>query len=171
MRVRFVTVTAAVMLIGLGCRTSSVPKAVVTQKPIAASQPTTAPAAQAAAAAEAGPGVLVVTFSCFGQYGVFLMTNEMVSGVPAFPYCWDDTKPWVKGDINFDGVVTQVDLTETIGLCMSGPSIPYPKKRGDYIIRCDLADLDEDGDVDQTDFGLMQVLINGHSWVYSEHNP
>jgi hypothetical protein len=119
-------------------------------------------------AASETEGTLVVTFTCYGEYACFLWGNDIDSGIPAFPYCWDVTKPWIKGDVNFDGYVTFVDLTETVGLCMSGPNIPYPTMKNGRRIRCDLADLDEDGDVDMDDFGMMQVLINGWSFSYRE---
>ena len=69
------------------------------------------------------------------------------------------------GDLDGDRDVDQDDL-DAFARCATGPAIPYAPDAlppdcdlvadGDGIIS---ADLDRDGDVDQTDFGLVQVHI------------
>jgi len=58
--------------------------------------------------------------------------------------------PVVPGDLEYD---RDVDLTDVqyFDLCALGPGIPQPDPA------CTEADLDVDGDIDQTDFGILQT--------------
>lgn len=103
-------------------------------------------------------GILVVTNTCFGRYLPFMWTADEYDW-PGYPYCWDPGKPWVPFDFNFDGVVNKVDLQEAMGLCYSGPAVPYECMKNGHHIQCYMADIDQDGDVDQVDFGLIQAEV------------
>jgi hypothetical protein len=105
-----------------------------------------------------GDGTLVIEIFCWGQYVTLLWGNADQTW-PAYPYCWDAEKPWVPFDFDFNGVVQWQDL-EQIELCFSGPAIPYRCERNGHAIRCDMMDVDNDGDVDQNDFGLIQRQVN-----------
>lgn len=58
----------------------------------------------------------------------------------------------LSADFNHDGAVTSADL-DHLRACTSGPTIPWSAPG------CDDADLDCDGDVDQTDFALFQAQL------------
>jgi hypothetical protein len=58
----------------------------------------------------------------------------------------------VPGDLDHDGHTDREDL-DRLDACSSGPAIPYDDPA------CAEADLDGDGDVDQSDFGLLQSYL------------
>lgn len=60
----------------------------------------------------------------------------------------------VKGDFNEDGDVDDEDL-EHMEACLSGPAVPQTQQS------CLDAKLDEDADVDQDDFGILQQNYTG----------
>lgn len=57
-------------------------------------------------------------------------------------------------DFNFDRLVNQADA-EVLTACFTGPEVPTNDPC------CRDADLDGDGDIDQSDFGLLQRCFNG----------
>ena len=59
-----------------------------------------------------------------------------------------------RGDFNGDGSINGLDI-DLFNICYSGPSIKYDKTK-----KCDGIDMDYDGDIDQTDFGMLQTLID-----------
>ena len=61
----------------------------------------------------------------------------------------------IIGDFNVDGHVDLADL-ELFNGCISGPAIPLNDSES-----CGQIDLDEDGDVDQSDFGRLQRCFMG----------
>lgn len=78
--------------------------------------------------------------------------------VPPHPYPWTPYTPWLPGDLTFSGAIGEADLL-WFRNCQAGPDIAYPQMLAGIPIRCDLCDLDEDGDVDQDDFGLLQARV------------
>lgn len=79
------------------------------------------------------------TMSLYGTYDVYLMRARYnLSSTPC------------PADLNLDRHVTGTDA-ELFRGCMSGTDVAYRD-----IVRCTAADLDRDGDVDQSDFGLFQ---------------
>lgn len=59
----------------------------------------------------------------------------------------------VEGDFNQDKRVNSADA-EIMSSCCSGPNVPY-----DYMRCSPEIDMDGDGDIDQIDFGLLQVKM------------
>jgi len=62
----------------------------------------------------------------------------------------------IPGDLNGDRYVDARDVVLFIG-CMTGPNAGPPAAG------CTTADTDEDGDVDQADFGILQQCLSGDS--------
>lgn len=92
-----------------------------------------------------------------------LLTHPWGTTLPAEWADWRER--FAPGDLDFDGMITAVDLR----LCRwcavnSGPAMPLdpscydattqPAER--YVRHCEVADLDGDGDVDLTDYGILQ---------------
>ena len=71
----------------------------------------------------------------------------------------------VLGDCNSDGLVNGIDGF-IFGLCQSSPGVALPTEVLSVIdgqrlnVTCGLADLDADGDVDQSDWGLLQRQLD-----------
>jgi len=73
-------------------------------------------------------------------------------------------EPWRPGDFSMNNRITTYDYY-WFQLCYSGPNIPYrtelnrTKDKAKIPVACWLCDLDEDGDVDQDDFGIFQLTL------------
>ncbi|HOW71666.1 MAG TPA: hypothetical protein PKY77_13780 [Phycisphaerae bacterium] len=85
-------------------------------------------------------------------------------GEPASPY---NTTLWVMSlqgtsfDLNFDGHVNRDDLELYFAPCFSGPTIPFGTILvNDELFDCRAGDYDQDGDVDQADFGSFQRCLS-----------
>ncbi|MBP7933041.1 MAG: SUMF1/EgtB/PvdO family nonheme iron enzyme [Phycisphaerae bacterium] len=75
--------------------------------------------------------------------------DEDGDGVPDCLDACPNTYPWVSVDAN-GCPPTGIQDFELFVACFSGPVIPYREKCADW-------DLDVDGDVDQSDFGIFQL--------------
>jgi hypothetical protein len=81
------------------------------------------------------------------QYDLYPFSNENIRAV--------EMSVRRAGDFNGDGTVNTEDIRRFTA-CQSGPSIAYDRTH------CFAGmDLDHDGDIDQSDFGLLQALY-GH---------
>lgn len=87
----------------------------------------------------------------------------------------DEWKNWreeyERGDLDFDGMISQTDLS-LCRWCMIGSGPAVPLNRICYnattqpavknMRHCEVADLDDDGDVDGVDIGILQRKVGFH---------
>jgi len=92
----------------------------------------------------------------------FTNTWRIVENV-TYPYL---RSPADYGDFNHDGVMDRSDL-DAFTACLTGPAIPYDPANPptgctlQAVVGLLPADLDRDGDIDQSDFGILQRCWSG----------
>lgn len=103
-----------------------------------------------------GTAVVTVIYPDADGDGVGNDVDVCPGTIPGMIVDAEGCPPIIPGDSNRDGDVDHADLDAFL-TCAIGPGIPQPAPI------CAMAKLDEDDDVDQSDFGILQRCLSGEN--------